>query len=204
MSAPKTSTMSADTNGAATLRTYGTITRTSASRELRRGALARLCHLGRGIEHAGRKDEGEAGPAAGRAGHREVAAHAARQVTTDGQPETDALGRVLQRAIELYEWFEDRRLSIRRNSRPGVAHGNGHDVARRGASAHGDGCAGGGVSNRVRQKIEQDLTNPLTVAENGQSWPTRRVIEGLSLGRGLRQHQRLETREQGVHADARE
>src|SRR5689334_18890930 len=94
----------------------------------------------------------------------EIAVHRPRQIATDGETEARSLVRRGEFPLELDEGLEDRAQLLRRDADTAVgdSDANGRRVA---ATGDLDRAAGSRELDRVREEVEQDLTDLLLIGE---------------------------------------
>jgi hypothetical protein len=140
-------------------------------------------------------------PSPGAAAHRQLAAHAAREVAADGEAEPHAVARLRERAVELDERLEDLGLPLRRDADPGVAHAHRDGVAVR-LRLERHGAPGRRAADRVGEQVERDLAQLLAVGDGGEAGRARRAHEAQLLGGGLRADERVEPARKGPSGPA--
>src|SRR6185436_20834085 len=95
---------------------------------------------------------------------REVSAHGAGQITTDGEPKSSPLGPTRISGVDAHERLEDSLELPSGYSTAAVSHSDEYDISifRR---AEADGATGRRILDRVGQEVEHDLLHFLGVGK---------------------------------------
>ncbi len=122
---------------------------------------------------------------------REVAAHPARQVAADRQPEPRPLLRAGEPRADLHERLEGALELVGRDPPPGVGHAHGHLPVADGGAGERHPAAGVGELDGVGQEVEHHLLHLLAVGARRHVRRAGGAVEGEPLGARLRGDERL-------------